>query len=119
MTIKSKLIAVFAVLIALLGVSSFLAVNRASLLNSEITKLADETAFQLQQSLEMKAATIRAMSVTQAFLAQSDPAAATELLSVAEAQMRLAEEAAARVAETASTEETQALIEAFEAEWAA
>ncbi|WP_139838420.1 MCP four helix bundle domain-containing protein, partial [Palleronia marisminoris] len=119
MTIKTKLIAVFAVLIALLGVSSFLAVNRASLLKSEITKLADETAFQLEQSLIMKAATTRTMSVTQAFLAQNDPVVAAELVAVADAQIETVNAAAENVRDIMSTEETRALLEDFDAKWAA
>ena len=56
LTIKTKLVAAFAVLIALLGASSFFALREAASLETEIDKMAIRRVTQLQEhAFDLKA----------------------------------------------------------------
>ncbi|WP_158540198.1 HAMP domain-containing methyl-accepting chemotaxis protein [Rhodosalinus halophilus] len=117
LTIKTKLIAVFAVMIALMGMSSFLALKSASQLAGEIDKIADETAFQLDQSLEMKAAAARSMSLIKSYLAQPDADRAAEIAQAVDVRFAAVEDAAAAIENILFTDTSKALMADFRAEW--
>ena len=117
LTIKTKLIAVFALMIALMGVSSFLALKSASRLAGEIDTIADETAFQLDQSLEMKAAAARSMSLIKSYLAQPDADRAAEIAQAVDVRFAAVEDAATAIEDILFTDTSKALMADFRAEW--
>ena len=116
-TIKTKLIATFAVLIALLGISSFLAVQKVGGLSTEIDTLADETAFQLQRSLQMEAAAARSMSLVKTYLAQTDPEAAANTAAMVDAQFASVDQYAADIQAILHTDASKAMLSEFLDSW--
>ncbi|WP_050930090.1 HAMP domain-containing methyl-accepting chemotaxis protein [Aestuariivita boseongensis] len=66
--IKTQLVAVFVTLVLLLGVSSFLALQKTANLRDEIVGLADETAIQLERSVAIEAALARSMSLIKSYI---------------------------------------------------
>ncbi|WP_410218027.1 methyl-accepting chemotaxis protein [Paracoccus sp. (in: a-proteobacteria)] len=117
MTIKTKLIAVFAVLIALLGLSSFMALQKASQLQAQLDQVVDRTAYQLDESLQMEAAAARSMSLIKSYLAQTDTDVATQVAQNVDQQLAAVAEAFANVERVTVTEQTKARLAAFDKEW--
>jgi methyl-accepting chemotaxis protein len=72
LTIKTKLVAVFATLIVLLVLSGGVALWKAAELRGEIAHIAEDTAEALDESLAMQAAATRAMSLVKSYMAQTD-----------------------------------------------
>ncbi|MGR3496200.1 HAMP domain-containing methyl-accepting chemotaxis protein [Citreimonas sp.] len=116
-TIRSKLIAVFAVLIAMLGVSSFLALSEASKLQAELNKMADETAYQLDESLKMEGYAARTMSLVKSYLAQTDPAEAESIAASVDAQLAGVAQSHRNIEAILVTEQSKALLADFDREW--
>ncbi|WP_375258070.1 methyl-accepting chemotaxis protein [Citreimonas sp.] len=117
MTIKTKLIAVFAVLIALLGVSSFMALKEAAELQATLDDMVDDTAAQLDESLTMEAAAAITMSTVKSYLMEPDRATATALAEEAEAEITHVSEAIDNMRRLNLTESEAAALQRFEAEW--
>ncbi|WP_299815496.1 methyl-accepting chemotaxis protein [uncultured Jannaschia sp.] len=116
-TIKTKLIAVFAVLIALLGASSYMALQKASQLQAQFDDLADQTAFQLDQSLSMQAAAARSMSLIKSYLVQDDIEAAQQIAQQVDEQFVKVEAAVANVSGVLHTDTSKQMLARFRAEW--
>ncbi len=117
MTIKTKLIAVFAVLIALLGISSFIALKEAGELQANFDKMVDGTAYQLDESLRMEADAAQSVSLIKSYLAQPDADVAAQI--AAEVDQKLASVAGAfgNLEAIAETEEMRSLLAVFDREW--
>lgn len=67
-TIKSKLVAVFAVMIALLGLSTYFALDKAGKLNAEIYEMDHVTARNMRLSLSIRSDFARAMTIVGKYL---------------------------------------------------
>ena len=117
MTIKTKLVAVFAVLIALLGVSSFMAIRQTSMLQGEIDKIADETAYQLEESLNMEAAAARSMSLVKSYLAQPAAEAAQSTAAMVDEQFASVAASVEGVRAVLYTDASKAMLADFEQDW--
>ncbi|SDY79245.1 HAMP domain-containing methyl-accepting chemotaxis protein [Citreimonas salinaria] len=117
LTIKTKLIAVFAVLIALLGASSFMALKEAAELQATLDDMVEDTAAQLDESLTMEAAAATTMSIVKSYLMEPDDAAATALAEEAEAEILHVAEAIGNMRRLNLTETEEAALQRFEAEW--
>lgn len=118
-TIKAKLIAVFAVLIILLGVSSFMALKKTSDMNDEIAMIVDTFTRQLELALTMQGSATRAMNQVQDYLAAETVENATYLTRQADEYMVRTDELAATLGDLVFTEEARARHAAFSADWAA
>ena len=118
MTIKTKLITVFAVLIALLGVSSFMALRESGALQARFDDLANREARQLDEALTMQSEAARTMSLVKSYLAQEDRQAATEVADGADQQMARVGQGIENTRTFLRTDTSRELLAAFEAKWA-
>ncbi|WP_375262589.1 methyl-accepting chemotaxis protein [Palleronia sp.] len=117
MTIKTKLIAVFAVLIALLGVSSFEALKEAGKLQANLDDMADNTAHQLDESLQIQAGAARSMSLVKSYLAQPDAVVAAQIADQVDQQMAGVAKAFTEIENSNIGETTTSLLATFDKEW--
>lgn len=117
MTIKTKLIAVFTVLIALLGASSFMALQKASQLQAQFDEVADRTAVQLDRSIAMQAAAARTMSLVKSYLAQDDRASAEAVAVSVDGQVALVETAIEEIRPLLRSDIARNLLGNFETAW--
>ncbi|MDO9638354.1 MAG: methyl-accepting chemotaxis protein [Pseudotabrizicola sp.] len=118
-TIKAKLIAVFAVLIILLGVSSFMALKKTSDMKDEIDVIVDRFARQLELALTKQTAALRAMTLIQDYLEAPSRADADEAARAADEYMTTVEELHATLGGVIVSEEARALYAVFDVKWAA
>lgn len=77
LTIRARLIAVFAVMISLLGVSSYLGLKQASDINAGLRAITGRYAV-VQEALALKASVAEAMTLVRAYLMADDSRQATE-----------------------------------------
>ncbi|MFC0200301.1 HAMP domain-containing methyl-accepting chemotaxis protein [Paracoccus rhizosphaerae] len=117
MTIKAKLIGVFVVLITLIGASSFLALQKASEMQSQMNNLVEETVLQLDQSLQMETAAARSMSLVKSYLALDDRDAAAEAARQVDQQFGVVAQSFANVEAVVVTDQTRALLADFDGKW--
>jgi methyl-accepting chemotaxis protein len=117
MSIKTKLIAVFAVLIALLGASSFMALKSASELQGRFVHLADDSAVQLDESLKLEIHLARSMSLIKSYLSQDDAATAGQIVERVDQEFTSVDEAMAKVANIITTAESKAILATFDQNW--
>jgi methyl-accepting chemotaxis protein len=117
-TIRSKLIAVFAVLIILLGASSFLALNEASKLQAQLDTMADRTAYKLDQSLRLEAYSARSMSLIKSYLAQGDRAQAATIAENVDQQFANVARASDNIGAILYTDTSKAMLAEFDRLWA-
>ncbi len=117
MTIKTKLIAVFAVLIALLGVSSFMAVRQTNKLDHQIAVVADEFALQQELSLQVKAAAADAMAVIRGYLSATTREQAETFVPIMDEDVAFVADTVETIRPLLKTEQSQAIMARFEKEW--
>ncbi|WP_168219888.1 HAMP domain-containing methyl-accepting chemotaxis protein [Pseudotabrizicola formosa] len=117
-TIKAKLIAVFAVLIILLGASSFMAVQKTSDMKTEIDQIVDRYARQLEVALTMQGAATRSMNLVQDYLETDTVEAATDSVRLADEFLTSTDDLIKTLGGLVSTEDAKALHAAFRADWA-
>ncbi|WP_375263901.1 MCP four helix bundle domain-containing protein, partial [Palleronia sp.] len=117
MTIKARLIATFVVLVALIGVSSFIALKEAGKLHANLNQMADNTAYQLDESLKIEANAARSMSLIKSYLAQPDADVAGQIAGQVDQQITDVGDAVTNIANSDNGESTSALRAAFDKEW--
>ena len=117
LTIKTKLIATFGVMIALLGLSSFLAVNQADQIDDQVTVIVDEYAVQQELSLDMKANAAETISLVKSYLMARTEEVATEYAARVDVQIERVETAASGVRELLKTDASRAVMDDFDAQW--
>lgn len=118
LSIKTKLIAGFAVTIALLGASSYVALWKSGELNEKISHITGATAFTLEHSLAMQATATRVMSLVKSYANQPDRAVAQEIVASVDARYATIDEQRAKLATTATSGQASALLAEFDAAWA-
>lgn len=118
-TIKKKLIVVFAMVIMLIGISSYISVWKSNELRGEINHIAGYTAHKLDLSLSIQATMSRAMSLVKSYVNQPDPDRARELTAMVDARYDAIATLTEQIAAVAqSTEASQAVTE-IETAWSA
>ncbi|MBM9593600.1 HAMP domain-containing methyl-accepting chemotaxis protein [Roseitranquillus sediminis] len=118
MTIKTKLIGTFVLLIAALGISSLLSIRQTTQLDSQITLVAEEYALQQELSLDVKAVVADAIALIRGYLIADTRQAAQDLAVTLDAQLAHIEETVDRIRPLLKTEESQAVMSRFDTEWA-
>ncbi|SPJ24129.1 Methyl-accepting chemotaxis protein III [Palleronia abyssalis] len=117
MTIKTRLIAVFAVLIALLGLSSFIALNQAGRLNAEIAEITEEFAYRQELSLDMKASAAETVNFVKGYLMAKNRGDAEVYAARVDEQIARVEQAQNSLAPLLRTEESRTILEHFTVDW--
>ncbi|WP_375261702.1 MCP four helix bundle domain-containing protein [Palleronia sp.] len=117
MTIKTRLVAAFAMLITLLGVSSFMALHEASQLQAQFDEVADRTAVQLNDSLSMEATAARTMSLVEGYLAQSERETAAQIAGQVDQQIATVARKLESIRPLLNTGLAHGLLDDFEAQW--
>ncbi|TGD67354.1 methyl-accepting chemotaxis protein [Tabrizicola sp. WMC-M-20] len=118
-TIKAKLIAVFAVLIILLGTSSFMALKKTSDMNEEINMIVDRFARQLEVALTMQVTATQSMNQVQDYLVAETVAEATQIIRRADEYLDRTDEVLVTLGDLVVAEEAKALHATFSANWTA
>ncbi|MDR7126080.1 methyl-accepting chemotaxis protein [Pseudotabrizicola sp. 4114] len=116
-TIKTKLITVFAVLITLLGVSSFMALKKTSDMKAEIDLIVDRFARQLEIAQTKQATALRSMNLIQDYLAADSHSDANEAALQAEEYLTTVEDLHTALGEVIVAEEAKAMYAVFGAKW--
>ena len=116
-TIKTKLIFVFAMIIALLGLSSVLAIWKSSELRGQIDHIADDTAHLLDMSLSLQATVSRTMSQIKSYVNQPEPAIAEALASKVDERISSVAEYEASILELAQSDRARGYVETFDEAW--
>jgi methyl-accepting chemotaxis protein len=119
LTIKTKLVAVFATLVALLLLSGGVALWKASELRGEIAHITEDTARTLDESLAMQATATRAMSLVKSYMAQSDAQTARRIMGEVDERYAAVAEHANALESSFAEETALARLAAFESAWAA
>ncbi|WP_199489418.1 HAMP domain-containing methyl-accepting chemotaxis protein [Pseudotabrizicola alkalilacus] len=117
-TIKTKLIAVFAVLITLLGASSFTALKKTSDMKGEIDTIVDTFARQLEVALTMQGTATRSMNLIQDYLAAETVAEAAEEARLTDQYLTETDVLTETLGSIVYSDEAKALQAAFSADWA-
>jgi methyl-accepting chemotaxis protein len=116
-TIKTKLIAVFATILVLLGISSYVALWKASVLRDEIAYIAGDTAYILDHSLAMQSTATRAMSLIKSYANQPDPQKAAQIVAMVDERYAEVASQEASIADSVSGEEGRRPLAEFDAGW--
>ncbi len=119
LTIKTRLIAAFSVVVALMCASSVLGLEKTSELRDEIERLVNETAYQLDHSLEMNAYAARAMSLIESYLAKDSAEAAAAATLEVDEQFEAVAASADMVQQVLHTDISREMLAEFRKEWAA
>ncbi|WP_299822367.1 methyl-accepting chemotaxis protein [uncultured Jannaschia sp.] len=118
LTIKTKLIAVFAVMIALLGVSSFFAVRGASTLNNEANTVIGQYAPQRALSLTLQVGASEAMTQIRGYLGAERPEAVQAFAEGVDIRLAKVAETQAKLGALPMGETSSALFAQFGEQWA-
>lgn len=124
MTIRTKLITVLGVMIALLGASSYLGLKETRAINDDLRAITERYATVQEQSLNLKASAAAAMAAIRSYLLAENSAASAELSLGVDEEYARAREIRARLAEVFAVNDpalapAEALAEDFDAAWAA
>lgn len=118
LSIKTKLIAGFAITITLLGISSTVAVWKSGRLNGQIVNITDNTAVVLEQSLTMQARATRVMSLVKSYANQPDREVAKQIAAAVDERYASIAELVSTLDGLATDAEAQALLGEFSSAWA-
>jgi len=118
MKIKTQIGAVFALMVSLLVISGYFALNSASNLKAEIDKIADETAVQLELSVSIEAAAARSMSLIKSYLILNDAEEVARLQSRAAETIAKVDGYVEKTRPLLNTDASKQLLENVEESWA-
>lgn len=118
MTIKTKLIAVFAVLIALLGITTYFAANKSRLLNDAINTLVNQDAFQQARSLDIKSSAAEIVGDVRGYLMATEQEEVDAHITGVETQIADIDATVKKLRPLLDGAETQATLATFESAWA-
>jgi methyl-accepting chemotaxis protein len=116
-TIKKKLIVVFAMVITLIGVSSYVSVWKSNELRGEINHIAGHTAHNLDLSLSIQAKMSRTMSLVKSYVNQPDPDHARELTAMVDARYEVIATLTEQIAAAAQSPEASQTVAEIEGTW--